>query len=82
VKCEECDARYLSFYSGGFGCRGDKKRYYRQGRNFFPPRSLIFILKNNSQSVTYRLTIYGDRDVSTVHENIENLLKGLGCTIR
>ncbi|MCZ7401094.1 MAG: prephenate dehydrogenase [Candidatus Methanoperedens sp.] len=38
--------------------------------------------KNNAQSVTYRITIHGDRDVAVVHEHIEKLLKGIGCTIR
>jgi prephenate dehydrogenase len=38
--------------------------------------------KNNAQSVTYRVIIYGDRDPTIVQENIEKLLKGIGCTIR
>jgi prephenate dehydrogenase len=38
--------------------------------------------KNNAQSVTYRVTIYGDHDAAIVQESIEKLLKGIGCTIR
>src|SRR5659263_325620 len=38
--------------------------------------------KNNAQSVTYRVIIYGDRDAAILHESIEKLLKGIGCTIR
>jgi len=38
--------------------------------------------KNNAQSVTYRVTIYGDRDAAIVQESIEKFLKGIGCTIR
>jgi prephenate dehydrogenase len=38
--------------------------------------------KNNAQSVTYRVTIYGDRDAAIVHKSIEKLLRGIGCTIR
>jgi len=38
--------------------------------------------KNNAHSVTYRIIIYGDRDATIVHESIEKLLKGIGCTIR
>ena len=38
--------------------------------------------KNNAQSVTYRVTIYGDRDAAIVQESIGKLLKGIGCTIR
>jgi len=38
--------------------------------------------KNNAQSVTYRLTIYGDSDAAIVQDSIEKLLKGIGCTIR
>jgi len=38
--------------------------------------------KNNSSSVTYRLTIFGDRDVRDVQKKVENLFKGIGCIIR
>jgi prephenate dehydrogenase len=38
--------------------------------------------KNNAHSVTYRVIIYGDRDVAIVQESMEKLLKGIGCTIR
>jgi prephenate dehydrogenase len=38
--------------------------------------------KNNAHSVTYRVTMYGDRDAAIVQESIEKLLKGIGCTIR
>jgi prephenate dehydrogenase len=36
--------------------------------------------KQNKQSVTYRLTIFGDAAI--VQESVEKLLKGIGCTIR
>jgi prephenate dehydrogenase len=39
-------------------------------------------IKNNAHSVTYRIAIYGDRNVAMVQESIEKLLKGIGCTIR
>lgn len=38
--------------------------------------------KNNARSVTYRVTIYGDRYTTNVQESIEKLLKGIGCIIR
>lgn len=38
--------------------------------------------KQNIQSVTYRVTIFGDLEAANVQENIEKLLKGIGCTIR
>jgi prephenate dehydrogenase len=38
--------------------------------------------RQNTQSVTYRLTVFGDRNASIVQENVEKLLKGIGCTIR
>jgi prephenate dehydrogenase len=38
--------------------------------------------RQNIQSVTYRLTIFGDRDAATVQGNVEKLLRGIGCTIR
>ncbi len=38
--------------------------------------------KQNMKSVTYRVTIFGDRDVAFVQGNVEKLLKGIGCTIR
>jgi prephenate dehydrogenase len=38
--------------------------------------------KNDAQSVTYRITIFSDRDAAIVQENIEALLKGIGCKIR
>jgi prephenate dehydrogenase len=38
--------------------------------------------KQNTQSVTYRLTIFGDRDAAIVQGSVERLLKGIGCTIR
>ena len=36
--------------------------------------------KQNTQSVTYRLTIFGDAAI--VQDSVEKLLKGIGCTIR
>ncbi len=33
-------------------------------------------------NITYRITILGDRPASTVQETVEQLLCGLGCTIR
>ena len=38
--------------------------------------------RQNVQSVTYRLTIFGDRDTTYVQGNVEKLLRGIGCTIR
>ena len=38
--------------------------------------------KQNMQSVTYRVTIFGDCDAASVQENVEKFLKGIGCTIR
>ncbi len=38
--------------------------------------------KQNIQSVTYRLTIFGDNDAASVQEGVETLLRGIGCTIR
>lgn len=38
--------------------------------------------KNNTQSVTYRVTIFGDIDAATVQGSVEALLKGIGCAIR
>jgi prephenate dehydrogenase len=38
--------------------------------------------KNNAQSVTFRVTIYGDRDAAIVQESIGDFLKGIGCKIR
>ncbi len=38
--------------------------------------------KENSTSVTYRLTIFGDNDADSVQRSVEALLKGVGCTIR
>ncbi|MDO9096900.1 MAG: prephenate dehydrogenase, partial [Candidatus Methanoperedens sp.] len=38
--------------------------------------------KDNTQSVTYRVTIFSDIDAATVQGSIEALLKGIGCTIR
>ncbi len=38
--------------------------------------------RKNTQSVTYRLTVFGDRNASIVQENVEKLLKGIGCTVR
>ncbi len=38
--------------------------------------------KQNKQSVTYRVTIFGDRDAAIVQGNVELLLRGIGCTIR
>jgi len=45
----------------------------------------IFNKINNEQtatSVTYRFTIFGDKDANVVQEDIEALFKGIGCTIR
>lgn len=38
--------------------------------------------RQNAQSVTYRLTVFGDGNAAIVKENVEKLLKGIGCTIR
>ncbi len=38
--------------------------------------------KQNMKSVTYRLTIFRDNDVTSVQKDVEVLLKGIGCTIR
>ncbi|MCX9025689.1 MAG: prephenate dehydrogenase [Candidatus Methanoperedens sp.] len=38
--------------------------------------------KQNTRSVTYRVTIFGDQDAAMVQESVEVLLKGIGCTIR
>ncbi|MCX9082689.1 MAG: prephenate dehydrogenase [Candidatus Methanoperedens sp.] len=38
--------------------------------------------RQNAQSVTYRLTVFGDQNASFVQENVEKLLRGIGCTIR
>jgi len=38
--------------------------------------------KQNIQSVTYRVTIFGDLDAANVQGSVEKLLKGIGCTIR
>jgi prephenate dehydrogenase len=38
--------------------------------------------RQNTQSVTYSLTVFGDRNASIVQENVEKLLKGIGCTVR
>jgi len=53
------------------------------GRDWIVSAEIIDIyMKNNAQSVTYRITIHGDRDSTIVQESIEKLLKGIGCTIR
>jgi len=38
--------------------------------------------RQNAQSVTYRLTVFSDRNAAIVQENVEKLLRGIGCTIR
>ncbi len=38
--------------------------------------------KQNMQSVTYRLTIFGDNDAASVQKGVGTLLRGIGCTIR
>lgn len=38
--------------------------------------------KQNVKSVTYRVTIFKDNDIASVQKSVENLLKGIGCTIR
>jgi len=38
--------------------------------------------KHDKKSVTYRLTILGDNDVSFVQGEVERLLTGIGCTVR
>ena len=38
--------------------------------------------KKDRISVTYRLTIFKDQDVASIHEKAVTLLKGIGCTIR
>ena len=38
--------------------------------------------KQNTRSVTYRVTIFGDQDAAMVHGCVEALLKGIGCTVR
>jgi prephenate dehydrogenase len=42
---------------------------------YIPPES-------DSTSVTIRITIRGDMDASDVHRNINDLLSGIGCTLR
>lgn len=39
-------------------------------------------LDTGSISVTFRVTILGDRDAGTVHSNVNDLLSGIGCTVR
>jgi prephenate dehydrogenase len=38
--------------------------------------------KQNMESVTYRLTIFGDQDIQTVQKKAWDLFKGIGCVIR
>jgi prephenate dehydrogenase len=38
--------------------------------------------KQNTRSVTYRVTIFGDQDAAVVQGSVEALLKGIGCTVR
>ncbi|MCZ7357344.1 MAG: prephenate dehydrogenase [Candidatus Methanoperedens sp.] len=38
--------------------------------------------KQNTKSVTYRVTIFGDHDASVVQGSVEGILRGIGCTIR
>jgi len=38
--------------------------------------------KQNAISITYRITIYGDCDAAGIQQNVETLLRGIGCTIR
>ncbi len=38
--------------------------------------------KQDMQSVTYRLTIFGDNNAASVQKGVETLLRGIGCTIR
>ncbi|MGB8218153.1 MAG: prephenate dehydrogenase [Candidatus Methanoperedens sp.] len=38
--------------------------------------------KQNTKSVTYRVTIFGDQDAAMVQGSVEALLKGIGCTVR
>ncbi|HIH45386.1 MAG TPA: prephenate dehydrogenase [Candidatus Methanoperedenaceae archaeon] len=38
--------------------------------------------RQGKMSVTYRITILGDRDASAVQAGIERVLKGLGCCLR
>ncbi|MCZ7384497.1 MAG: prephenate dehydrogenase [Candidatus Methanoperedens sp.] len=38
--------------------------------------------KQNTKSVTYRVTIFGDQDAAVVQGSVEALLKGIGCTVR
>ncbi len=38
--------------------------------------------KKETQSVTYQIIIFGDRDAAIVQQNVEKLLKGIGCKIR
>ncbi len=38
--------------------------------------------KQNTQSVTYRVTIFADQDAAMVQGSVEALLKGIGCTVR
>ncbi len=38
--------------------------------------------KQNTQSVTYRVTIFGDQDAAKVQGSVEALLRGIGCTVR
>jgi prephenate dehydrogenase len=38
--------------------------------------------KQNTKSVTYRVTIFGDQDAAVVQGSVEALLKGIGCIVR
>ncbi|VVB93943.1 Phenylalanine--tRNA ligase beta subunit [uncultured archaeon] len=38
--------------------------------------------KQNTQSVTYRVTIFGDQDIASVQGSVEALLRGIGCSVR
>lgn len=38
--------------------------------------------RQSTQSVTYRVTIFGDLDAAHVMKNVEAILRGIGCTIR
>ncbi|MCG2738503.1 MAG: prephenate dehydrogenase [Candidatus Methanoperedenaceae archaeon] len=38
--------------------------------------------KQNNTSVTYRITIFGDSNVTLVLGDVETLLNGIGCTVR
>jgi prephenate dehydrogenase len=39
-------------------------------------------LEGDNMSVTFRVTLMGDQDANQIHEDVNNLLSGIGCTLR